>query len=84
MQSLIIMTAALPSLLLNERKQQGKEMQELHQFPVSVLCSRFIKLILGTFKFITKCVVCIIIADFLKNLSLLGMFLRYASLTFIQ
>lgn len=76
-----LMTAVPPSLLVNGHRQQETEMGELQQLPVSLLCSRFKNLVLGTFKF-TKCVVCMITADFLKNLSLpLWLLLHYTSLT---
>lgn len=46
--------------------QQGKEIQELQQFPVSVFQIHKTD-ILGTFKFIVKFVVCIIIAKTSTN-----------------
>lgn len=66
MQSLIIVTAALPSLVSKESKQQGKARTP----SVSSVCAVFQihkTGILGTFKFITKCVVYRIIADLLKK-----------------
>lgn len=51
-------------------KQEGTECENCTSLQCQCCAPDSQSGVLGTFKFITKCVVCIIIADFLKNLSL--------------